>query len=1248
MSFKEGDLVWAKVRGFPWWPGQVMDPGKAPEQARAREKPDRILIAFAGDNSFNWLLEKNVLHFGEHFQQLSQQADVPKNLAATLQLGIEEMRELADRRQGLIPATNHRPADFLDPSTLPQGCDSTANANRGGLALDDSAAVALPPTPDAAALHRCPPHAVLTWLREAARTLDGAGAGGEAAAAAAAAAATGGEGQEAAGAGSASLLVSSAQAQLAGLRKRFAKKGEPSNGGQLDDQEEPGVAGKVYRRRPGRARKPGTGAASTAAAATSSAAGPEEAAGAADSKQRGGGRKRRSSAAATTEERLRPAAAPAAGDRPKRSLRPSAVVLEAAGALPEDIAAARAGEAAPGMGRGRGRGRWGPRKVDEDWPLPGGWDTAAAELATIRRLAAWGTAGAASPAMVATGEQPQQGGAGQEHKQHPVPPQEGVGARGGREMAEPRGEGGAAPAAVTAAPANAAVEAARPEAPAEAAIRDSKPAEQLSSGSAAAATLAKATHPVQIPPEAAPHEGACLSPPTQVALLRAREALYAESSWRQHGNAGALLLSALREAASTAAKRGLQRGRVSAMAAAAGEDGLEGSSEEESDWTPPASTAAATARRRGSERQQGEAGSQGVSVEPGGSSGSEASSGYDEVEGGSAGYGGTPRKRANQAGSSGGASGRKRGGRVKGGVPVELPESSDGSFRQFDYAGRVPPTREAFLEALAAFYAAKNGRMGEPTIDKQPVDLYAILKEVAAQGGYEAVTAKKAWRQVLDTWRSATGKAKGEGEGEPEGEVKPSKPSSSAATLLRNQYVQYLLAFEHSLQEGLTPTTVQAVSPGGRRGGGPRKRDAPPPSAKPPGGGPASPPGKASGSAVPMPKRPKMEPGSKTGPSQEPLPSVKQEPGAVGAAGGRRPGSATGSAAAAGAAAAPAAPAGASPAPRLPPLIPKKAPPAQAVSGPVSAAQRGGRKKVLVLRFPAQYASMLPSKAQVETKIKTAAKGVEMVSVDVYVGPRTAIILFADEANAKAAYEAVRNRAGQLFNMPQDSVTVVWDEWREKQAYQAAPAATAPQQAEPWPSQQAQQPHLTPPLELQQAFLRAQQALPPPVPEAMPPVGFASFMTPAATYSYMALQAQQGQHGQHPQQGGLAAPADPRRAPGGMGPAFGNVPRLGAGPVPSVLGQTGQGVVAGQPGMLDNIHGPPGSSRAGVNGGSVGGAAQQDAGGGQVSTMDLMSILQAAGMAPPAAASAPMALPSHMSSSGAQHGWEHGSQPGGG
>jgi hypothetical protein len=90
------------------------------------------------------------------------------------------MKEILDRRKGLALATSHKPVDFLDEPPPGSGGAEGGEGEEGGQALS--------PTPDAAALRRCPPRAVLAWLREVARTLQ------EGAAVAAAAAAE--EGQE--------------------------------------------------------------------------------------------------------------------------------------------------------------------------------------------------------------------------------------------------------------------------------------------------------------------------------------------------------------------------------------------------------------------------------------------------------------------------------------------------------------------------------------------------------------------------------------------------------------------------------------------------------------------------------------------------------------------------------------------------------------------------------------------------------------------------------------------------------------------------------------------------------------------------------------------------------------------------------------------------------------------------------------------------------------------------------------------
>ncbi len=49
--FEPGDLVWAKVHGFPWWPGQMMPEALADERhLKARRRGN--LVSFFGDNSF--------------------------------------------------------------------------------------------------------------------------------------------------------------------------------------------------------------------------------------------------------------------------------------------------------------------------------------------------------------------------------------------------------------------------------------------------------------------------------------------------------------------------------------------------------------------------------------------------------------------------------------------------------------------------------------------------------------------------------------------------------------------------------------------------------------------------------------------------------------------------------------------------------------------------------------------------------------------------------------------------------------------------------------------------------------------------------------------------------------------------------------------------------------------------------------------------------------------------------------------
>ncbi|KAI5070998.1 hypothetical protein GOP47_0013249 [Adiantum capillus-veneris] len=62
-----GDLVWAKVKSHPWWPGQIFDVADASAAAKRIQKPGRTLVAFFGDGTFNWLWQSQLIPFVPNF-----------------------------------------------------------------------------------------------------------------------------------------------------------------------------------------------------------------------------------------------------------------------------------------------------------------------------------------------------------------------------------------------------------------------------------------------------------------------------------------------------------------------------------------------------------------------------------------------------------------------------------------------------------------------------------------------------------------------------------------------------------------------------------------------------------------------------------------------------------------------------------------------------------------------------------------------------------------------------------------------------------------------------------------------------------------------------------------------------------------------------------------------------------------------------------------------------------------------------
>merc|ERR1712087_282232 len=60
-KFKVGDLVWAKMKGFPVWPGKVIDP--KPEVKHPSKKTPHEFIFFFGAENYAWVPQEGIAHY---------------------------------------------------------------------------------------------------------------------------------------------------------------------------------------------------------------------------------------------------------------------------------------------------------------------------------------------------------------------------------------------------------------------------------------------------------------------------------------------------------------------------------------------------------------------------------------------------------------------------------------------------------------------------------------------------------------------------------------------------------------------------------------------------------------------------------------------------------------------------------------------------------------------------------------------------------------------------------------------------------------------------------------------------------------------------------------------------------------------------------------------------------------------------------------------------------------------------------
>ncbi|XP_027363050.1 uncharacterized protein LOC113870790 [Abrus precatorius] len=90
LDFCVSDLVWGKVMGHPWWPGQVFDSSAASEKAKRHLKEDSYLIAYFGDQTFAWNDVSMIKPFHMHFPQMEKQSNL-ENFHHAIDCALDEV-----------------------------------------------------------------------------------------------------------------------------------------------------------------------------------------------------------------------------------------------------------------------------------------------------------------------------------------------------------------------------------------------------------------------------------------------------------------------------------------------------------------------------------------------------------------------------------------------------------------------------------------------------------------------------------------------------------------------------------------------------------------------------------------------------------------------------------------------------------------------------------------------------------------------------------------------------------------------------------------------------------------------------------------------------------------------------------------------------------------------------------------------------------------------------------------------------
>ncbi|XP_061185348.1 uncharacterized protein LOC133197103 [Saccostrea echinata] len=91
-GFEIDDLVWAKMKGFPAWPGKIIEP-KPEVKKPANNKKVHHFVFFFGSENYAWIPEENVYLYSDHRDKFKLSKRIPKGFKEALEAIEDELKE---------------------------------------------------------------------------------------------------------------------------------------------------------------------------------------------------------------------------------------------------------------------------------------------------------------------------------------------------------------------------------------------------------------------------------------------------------------------------------------------------------------------------------------------------------------------------------------------------------------------------------------------------------------------------------------------------------------------------------------------------------------------------------------------------------------------------------------------------------------------------------------------------------------------------------------------------------------------------------------------------------------------------------------------------------------------------------------------------------------------------------------------------------------------------------------------------